>query len=247
MIGYIFAVFIGFCLGLLGGGGSILFIPVLVYILKIEPKLSIALSLAIVGLTSFIGVFNHYRNNNISFKTIVFFAPFTMLGAYLGSFLASFISGQTQLTLFAMTILGASALMIKDRNKNKNLKPAPQLVFVTSGFIVGIISGVVGVSGGFLIVPSLVLLAGLPMKQAVGTSLAVISLSTLAGFLGYIGQLEIPWDLLIQFVFLSGVGIVAGSHFIQYVSQNKLKKVFAYFLIVMGFFILAQNSFVFFK
>ena len=246
MIIYIFAILIGLCLGLLGAGGSILIIPVLVYILKIDPKVSIALSLAIVGMSSVIGAYSHYKNNNISFKTIVFFAPFTMLGAYLGSYLAGFISAQIQLILFAVIMLSASVLMIKDKKKNKNLKTARQFIFTAAGFIVGIISGVVGVGGGFLIVPALVLLAGLPMKQAVGTSLAVISVSALTGFSGYIGQLEIPWALLFQFVFLSGIGVIAGSRLVQYVNQKKLKKAFGVFLIVMGFFMLAQNSSVFF-
>ena len=247
MIGYIFAVLIGFFLGLLGGGGSILFISVLVYILKMDLKLSIALSLAIVGMTSLIGAFNHYRNNNISFKTILFFAPFTMLGAYLGSFLASFISGEIQLILFSVTILISSILMLRNKKQIKILRSSRQILFILSGFAVGALSGMVGVSGGFLIVPALVLLADLPMKKAIGTSLAVISLSTLVAFLGYIDQVEIPWVLLIQFVVLSGIGIIAGSHFVQFVSQQKLKKTFSYFLILLGVFILAQNSFVFYK
>ena len=243
MIAYIFAVFVGLCLGLLGAGGSILIIPILVYILKIEPKVSIALSLAIVGMASLIGAYSHYKNNNIRFKTIVFFAPLTMLGAYLGSYLSAFISGRLQLILFALIMLSASFLMIKDQKKSVPLKRAPQGVFILSGFIVGLISGLVGVGGGFLIVPALVLLAGLPIQQAVGTSLAVVSMSALTGFSGYIGQLEIPWTLLFQFVFLSGIGVTAGSRLVQFVSQNKLKKTFGYFLIVMGFVILAQNAF----
>ena len=243
MIAYIFAVFVGLCLGLLGAGGSILIIPILVYILKIEPKVSIALSLAIVGMASLIGAYSHYKNNNIRFKTIVFFAPLTMLGAYLGSYLSAFISGRLQLILFALIMLSASFLMIKDQKKSVPLKRAPQGVFILSGFIVGLISGLVGVGGGFLIVPALVLLAGLPIQQAVGTSLAVVSMSALTGFSGYIGQLEIPWTLLFKFVFLSGIGVTAGSRLAPFVSQNKLKKTFGYFLIVMGFVIFAQNSF----
>lgn len=241
MIGYICAVLVGCFLGLMGGGGSIFFIPVLVYILKLDPKVSIALSLALVGMTSLIGAINHYRNDNINFRIILFFAPFTMLGAYLGSYLALFISGQIQLILFSLTVLFASFLMIKDQNNKGSQKAKHQLIFILSGFVIGVVSGIVGIGGGFLIVPLLIILADLSMKQAVGTSLAIISLSSLTGFSGYIGQLQIPWFLLFQFVFLSGIGVILGSHFIQYISHQKLKKSFGYFLIVMGFFMLIQN------
>ena len=241
---YVFAVIVGLCLGLLGAGGSILIVPVLVYILKIEPKVSIALSLAIVGATSLIGAFSHYQKDNISFRTIAFFAPFTMLGAYLGSYLAGFVSGQTQLILFAFIMLSASILMIKNTQKSEKLNSEQKLVFIITGFTVGVISGLLGVGGGFLIVPALVLLADLPMRQAVGTSLAVISLSALTGFSAYAGSLEIPWALLFQFVFFSGIGIVIGSRLVQYVSQKKLRKAFAYFLVFMGLFMLVQNIFI---
>ncbi|MCY4321927.1 MAG: sulfite exporter TauE/SafE family protein, partial [Bdellovibrionaceae bacterium] len=184
-------------------------------------------------------------NKNVNFKIILFFAPFAMLGAYFGSYLASFISGETQLILFSLTVLMASFLMIKDQRNKKKLNQNNQLIFIVSGFSIGFVSGLVGIGGGFLIVPLLVILAGLPMKQAVGTSLTVMSLSSLTGFLGYIGQVQIPWLLLFKFVILSGLGIILGSHFIQYISPQKLKKSFGYFLIIMGFLMLIQNSYLF--
>ncbi|MBC6415640.1 MAG: sulfite exporter TauE/SafE family protein [Bdellovibrionales bacterium] len=237
ILGYIFAVFIGFLLGIMGGGGSILIIPVFIYLLKMDPKLSIGLSLGIVGITSFIGVLNHYRKSHVSFKTVVVFAPFTMLGAYLSSYISSFIPGPSQLLFFATVMFACSLMMIQEKQKIEIKKKNPFLIG-TIAFVIGIISGIAGVGGGFLIVPSLVILVQLPMKKAVGTSLAVISLSALTAFSNYITQLEIPWLFFISFTVLSGVGISLGSHFVPYISQQKLKKSFGFFLILMSLFIL---------
>lgn len=243
MIGYLVAIIIGASLGLLGGGGSILTVPVLVYLLKMDPKTSIALSLAIVGTTSLVGVFSHFRNGNVSFKTIKVFAPITMLGAFLGAKVAAFIPGNVQLIIFGVIMLASSTLMIKGRQNLEETQGSDTSLMALglSGLAVGLISGIVGVGGGFLIVPALVLLARLPMKQAVGTSLAVISLSSLTGFVGYVGAIEIPWGFLATFIGLSSVGIVIGTKLVSYISQQKLKKGFGYFLIVMAVFVLYKN------
>ncbi len=244
MIGYLIAILIGASLGLLGGGGSILTVPVLVYLLKMDPKTSIALSLAIVGTTSLVGVFTHFRNGNVSFKTIRVFAPITMLGAFLGAKVAAFIPANIQLIIFGIIMLSSSVIMIKGRKESEEAdeeESASIIALGLSGLAVGMISGIVGVGGGFLIVPALVILARLPMKQAVGTSLAVISLSSLTGFTGYIGTLVIPWGFLATFIALASVGIIIGTKLVAYISQQKLKKAFGYFLIVMAIFVLYKN------
>lgn len=242
MLAFSLALLIGFSLGLLGGGGSILTVPVLIYLLGMEAKTSIALSLAIVGITSLIGVIKHYRLGNVDFRAIMLFAPLSMIGAVVGARLSNFLNSQTQLIIFAIVMLAASVLMIRGRKEVQvtegKISPMPLMI---AGFAVGILSGVVGVGGGFLIVPALVLIAKRPMRVAVGSSLAVISLSALSGFAGYLGQLEIPWLFLGQFILFSSIGIVLGGHFSQKVPQDRLKKIFGIFLIFMGIFILYKN------
>ena len=245
MLGYFLALLIGLSLGILGGGGSILTVPVLVYIMGFGPKLAIALSLAIVGGTSLLGVYGHYKNKNIDFKIASLFAPFAMIGTFGGAKLSQFLTGQTQLILFAIIMLLASFSMLKkskkDSQSENQLKKINIPLVIIEGLIVGVITGIVGVGGGFLIVPALVLLTGLPMKKAIGTSLLIISLKSFSGFLGYIGFVEIPWTFLGQFLFFSGSGIFLGSYLIKFIPPAKLKKSFAVFLIIMGSFILIKN------
>lgn len=242
ILGYLLATLIGLSLGLLGGGGSILTVPILVYILKMDPKLSIALSLAIVGATSLIGSIGHYRKGNINVRIAMIFGPVAMLGTFLGAKVSAYMSGNTQLLIFAVIMLLASIFMFKGRQDSEaNEKKLNYLLIAIEGIIVGVVTGIVGVGGGFLIVPALVLLAGISMKQAVGTSLLIISLKSFSGFVGYLGQFPIPWDFLASFTLFTALGIIIGTKLINYVSQNMLKKSFAIFLIVMGSFILYSN------
>lgn len=251
VIGYLLAILIGLSLGLLGGGGSILTVPILVYALEMDPKVSIALSLAIVAMTSLIGVFGHYKNKNIDFKIAAIFGPVAMAGTFFGAKLSVFLSGQVQLILFSVIMLLASIFMIKNarksdqENKTESGKELNYPLIIIEGLIVGIVTGLVGVGGGFLIVPALVLLTGLPMKRAVGTSLLIISLKSFSGFAGYIGLVEIPWSFLGLFTLFSGAGILIGSYLVRFVSQRQLKSGFAVFLIFMGVYILYKNKEVF--
>ena len=243
-IGYSLAVLIGLSLGLLGGGGSILTVPILVYALGMDAKLSIALSLAIVGATSFIGSAAHFKAKNINIKVALAFGPVAMLGTYMGAKLSIFMSGALQLILFSIVMLIASIFMFRG-NKNlesKQKKPLNYPLIITEGILVGILTGIVGVGGGFMIVPALVLLAHIPMKQAIGTSLLIISLKSFAGFIGYLNtELIIPWDFLFKFSFFTVSGILIGSYLVKYVPAQKLKKSFAGFLVIMGIFILYKN------
>ncbi|CAN0154476.1 unnamed protein product, partial [Chrysoparadoxa australica] len=218
IVGYLLATLIGFSLGIMGGGGSILTVPILVYVLKMDPKVSIALSLAIVGTTSLVGVFNHFRANNINLKVAALFAPFAMVGTFFGAKISKFMSGEVQLILFAIIMLLASVLMIKGRKEaegeeNKAIK-IPLLAI--QAIVVGVVTGLVGVGGGFLIVPALVLLTGLSMKKAVGTSLFIIALNSFSGFAGYLGIVAVDWAFLAKFSAFSIVGILVGSQLVQY-------------------------------
>lgn len=248
MLGYFLAALTGLSLGLLGGGGSILTVPILVYILHLDAKLSIALSLGIVGITSLVGIYNHYRNENVDFKIAAIFAPIAMGGTFLSAKLSQFVSGQIQLILFAIIMLLASSLMLKNGKKPNNEETESKearlnySLIIIGALLVGLLTGLVGVGGGFIIVPSLVLLAGISMKKAVGTSLLIISLNSFTGFAGYIGIVEIPWIFFAKFTLFSTIGILIGSSLVKFISQKRLKKAFAFFLIFMGIFILYKNK-----
>ena len=230
----------------MGGGGSILTVPILVYIVKMDAKLAIALSLAIVGVTAFIGSISHYKAGNIELKVAAIFAPFAMMGTFLGAKLSVFLSGSVQLILCAIVMLTASYFMFtKKQGTNEGLDAGnisinyPPLI-ITSIFT-GVLTGIVGVGGGFMIVPALVLLTKIPMKKSVGTSLLVIAFNSLSGFTGYLGQFEIPWNFLIKFSVFTSLGILLGSYLVKYIPGHKLKKYFAVFLVIMGIFILYKN------
>ncbi len=245
MLSLFLASLIGLSLGLLGGGGSILTVPILVYAVGMDPKLSIALSLAIVGATSLVGVIGHFREKNIELKVALIFGPVAMVGTYVGAKLSVFFSGQVQLIIFSVIMLAAAIFMIKKKNYSTEKKELRIVPVVIEAFIVGNVTGLVGVGGGFLIVPSLVILTGIDMKKAVGTSLFIISLNSLTGFMGYLSIIEVPWMFLFKFILSATVGIFVGIRLVRHISQEKLRKIFAMFLLVMGFFILYKNRQVF--
>lgn len=253
LLGLGLAALIGLTLGLLGGGGSILTVPIFVYILGIETKTAIAMSLAVVGTTSFFGAISHWRAGHVNLRIALVFGSVAMVGTYLGARLAVFFSGAAQLALFASVMLIAAFFMFREKREASEPEvggeaPGIELPFpliVAEGIAVGVLTGLVGVGGGFLIVPALVLLGKVPMKQAIGTSLLVIAMKSAAGFYGYLGQVEIAWGFMAMFTGVAIVGILAGTYLVRFVSQEALKRWFAVFLVVMGVFILYQNRGVF--
>jgi uncharacterized protein len=264
-LGLLLAALIGLSLGLLGGGGSILTVPILVYVLGFGAKQAIAMSLAVVGATSLFGAVSHWRSGNVKVRIALVFGSVAMAGTYLGARLAIFFTGAAQLALFALVMLIAAVFMLRDGRAldphesivGEPVDPATTLplasilsrsparvsfaIIVVEGLAVGVLTGLVGVGGGFLIVPVLVLLGNLTMRQAVGTSLVVIAMKSAAGFLGYLGQVEIPWGFMTLFTAVSVVGILIGAWLVQFVPQGMLKRAFAVFLVVMGCSILYQN------
>jgi uncharacterized membrane protein YfcA len=241
------ALLVGGSLGLLGGGGSILTVPIFVYVLGIEPKAAIAMSLGVVGVVSLAGAVSHWRDGRVDTRIALVFGAVAMVGTYLGARLSVLMSGAAQLVLFAAVMLVAAVFMYRDRPPS-----GPDSAPVRSatlrwtligleGIAVGILTGLVGVGGGFLIVPALVLLADLPMKLAVGTSLLVIAMKSASGFVGYLGTPGIDAAFMATFSAAAVVGIVIGSRFVRIVPQRALRKTFAGFLVVMGALILYQN------
>ena len=246
VIGLALAALIGLSLGLLGGGGSILTVPVLVYLLGFEPKTAIAVTLPMVGITSLVGVFGHWRAGNVHLRMALVFGLVAMLGAFTGARLSQYLTGAVQLTVLGVAMLAASLSMLRGRPEaDPDAERRPIAVIMLAGFCVGILTGVAGVGGGFMAVPALVLLARTPMKQAVGTSLLVIAMNSAAGFAGYLGQVEIPWGFLAAFTAVAVVGIVVGTRLVNHVSQSQLRRAFAVFLLAMAAIVLYQNRSVF--
>lgn len=248
------AALIGLSLGLLGGGGSILTVPVLVYVQGFGAKTAIAMSLPVVGATSLIGALSHWRGGNTRFRAALFLGVTAMAGSYLGARLSVFLSGPAQLIMLAVVMLAAAASMLRSpagRAFSKGEKgsegavaartPVPKAKLLAVGFGIGVLTGIVGTGGGFLIVPALVVLARVPVKQAVGTSLLVIAMNSASAFAGYAGTVDIPWKFVMVFTAVALAGILAGTHLLRFVSPGALKRGFAVFLLAIAGLLLYQN------
>lgn len=256
LLGHLLAIAIGISLGLLGGGGSVLALPVLVYVMGIDPKPAIAMTLVIVGSVSAIGVIPHARRGNLNLKKGVIFGSATVIGAYLGARIATLpaVTSAFQMLLFALSMLLAAGLMIYRTSRSPSEiedfdsplynPPACRycwLWLLTEGIAVGILTGLIGVGGGFAIVPALVLLGKVPMRQAIATSLFIIACNSLAGIAGYWGKVDIDWAVAISFTFLAALGSLIGSHWSHFVPVRQLQKGFGYFLLAVAAFVLFQN------
>lgn len=259
LIGFAAAILIGVSLGLIGGGGSILTVPVLVYILGVDPVLATAYSLFVVGSTSLVGAGTYMKKGLVDYKTAVVFAIPSFIAVFLTrKYLVPalpdplFSLGETAITknigimvFFAIIMLAASYSMIKEK-KNKDSDENEKVKFnfpliAIEGSIVGVITGIVGAGGGFLIIPALVLLARLPMKMAVGTSLLIIAAKSLIGFLGDLSTQTIDWKMLLVFTGLSIVGIFIGSSLSKKINEKVLKKGFGWFVLIMGIYIIGKE------
>jgi|SRR5699024_1435759 len=244
---WIGALFVGLSLGLLGSGGSILTVPILIYLIGVEEKLAIAESLGIVGSISFAGFIPYAFKKQVHWKSIILFGLPGMGGAYFGAFISYYVSSTIQLFIFAAVMLGAAAGMFLNTNSEDEVTgPYRWWLISIEGFCVGILTGLVGVGGGFMIVPGLVLLGGLPMDLAIGTSLAIITLQSATGFIKYLDvledlNLEIDIQLMVVFGLIGAVGSLVGKTVGSRISNEGLKQGFAVFLIVMGVYVIYMN------
>ena len=244
-LGIALASFIGISLGFFGGGGSILTVPLLVYVFGLSPKEAIASSLLVVGVASSSGAFQHWRAGNVRPKEAMLFGAAGMAGAYVGGRASAFLDGGLLLLLFAAMMLLTATAMWRGR------KEVPQhgvdelrsaLKLMLQGVAVGSFTGLVGAGGGFLIVPALALWAGLPMAAAVGTSLLIIVLNSAAGFLGYSSHVRVDYSLVAAVSGMAVAGSFLGSRLTRLVPPAKLRRAFAGFVMLMGCFILVREG-----
>ncbi|MET8833256.1 sulfite exporter TauE/SafE family protein [Micromonospora sp. NPDC004540] len=238
------AVLIGVSLGLLGGGGSILAVPLLVYVADLPAKEAIATSLLVVGATSAVGVLPHARAGRVRWRTGLIFGLAGMTGAYAGGRLAEFVPAAVLLTGFAVMMLATAIAMIRGRRATEG-RPVPHELpvfrVILDGIVVGLVTGLVGAGGGFLVVPALALLGGLPMPVAVGTSLVVIAMKSFAGLAGYLSSVTINWGLALAVTAAAIVGSVLGGRLAGKIPADVLRRSFGWFVVVMGIFVLAQQ------
>lgn len=256
LLGYIGALIVGLVLGLIGGGGSILTVPLLVYLLGYNPILATAYSLFVVGTTSLVGTYQKYKKGLVDFKTGLAFSFPSFIAVYLSRryFVPSipdsiFSLGNYTLTkemaimiFFAIIMLLASYSMIKKGNDKETFsKSQPYYKTFIQGLTIGTITGLIGAGGGFLYVPALVLWANIPMKKAVGTSLIIVTINSLIGFVGDVQNLEIEWVFLLTFTLISIIGIIIGVFLSKFISGEKLKKSFGIFTLIMAFYIIYKE------
>lgn len=243
VLGYTLALLIGLSLGLLGGGGSILTVPVLHYVLGYEVKAAIPMSLVIVGLTSAFGAANHWRAGTVNWRAALSFGPPAVVGSVLGAELGIKVEPEVQLMVFALIMLGAAVSMLRRRPEADagSGRSRPILLISLLGAAVGAITGFVGVGGGFLYVPALIVLGGLAVKEAIGTSLVLIMLSCIAAVARYHGSARFDWRAIALFSALAFVGVAAGSRLVPHVSSHALRKGFAGFLLVVGALVLLRG------
>lgn len=238
------AVFIGVLMGLLGGGGSILLVPVLLYVLKLEPKSALATSQLVMVATSVVAMAVHARGGRVIFSIGALFGLSAMAGAYLGGRLAAHVPTQLLLLGFVSLMLISAVQMLRKRNKDETtavkLAGIPWRA-VAVGFPTGLVAGLLGAGGGFLIVPALVLYAQLPMAQAVGTSLLVITMQSLAGALGYLGHASIDLHRVAQLSALMALGSIVGGLLSHHVPAARLRKLFAGLLLLVACFMLLRS------
>lgn len=258
IIGYFGALIIGIILGLIGGGGSILTVPVFVYLMYINPVTATAYSLFVVGTSALVGTIKNLRKGLVNIRTAIVFSIPAFIAVYLTrKYLVPIIPGElfsiadfvftkdiSIMLFFAIIMLLASISMIKKRKgviEKEMIVSYSYPIIIAEGLLIGTLTGIVGAGGGFLIIPALVLFAKLPMKRAVATSLLIIAIKSLIGFIGDVENMEIDWSFLLLFTGISIIGIFIGMYLSNFIEGKKLEKGFGYFVLVMGIYILIKE------
>lgn len=244
VITLLLSVLVGVSLGLLGGGGSILTVPILAYVAGMDAKEAIAASLFVVGVTSAVSVVAHARNGRVRWRTGLIFGAAGMAGAFAGGLLGGYIPGTVLMIAFALMMLATAAAMIRGRRGQPaapTVRELPVGKVIVEGLVVGLVTGIVGAGGGFLVVPALVLLSGLPMSVAVGTSLLVIAMKSFAGLAGYLTTVQLDWPLVLSVTAVAVAGSFVGARLAGIIPEQTLRKGFGVFVLAMAVLVLVQE------
>ncbi|MDH6710081.1 putative membrane protein YfcA [Kitasatospora sp. MAA19] len=235
---------IGVLLGILGGGGSMLTVPILVYLAGQDTKQAITTSLFVVGVTSIAGLISHARAGRVRWRTGTLFGLAGMIGAYAGGRAATYIPDTVLLIAFALMMLATAAAMLRRPRKTpaQAHRELPLHRLLLQGLVVGAGTGILGAGGGFLIVPALALLAGLPMGIAVGTSLLVIAMNSFAGLAGHISGAHLDWNLALAVTAAAVLGSLIGGRYAGRIPQHALRTGFGWFVVAMGLFVLSRQT-----
>lgn len=247
-LGIALGLLVGVILGLLGGGGSILALPIFLYVFGVPTKPAVAMSLAVVGMSAFVGFVSHWRQGTVNLRVGLPFAVVAMVSAFLTARVAHVVPEQVQLGLFAVFAFTAAFFMLRDSLDGAPAGAATPLgparfrpIIALEAFGVGALTAIIGAGGGFVIVPVLVLLAKVPVRAAVGSSLFIITANALSGFAGYIGRVPIDWPLVVSFTGAAAVGAVVGARLSRRVPQARIKQGFAVLIIVLGSYLILQR------
>ncbi len=251
-LGLALALLVGLVLGLLGGGGSILALPIFLYVFQVPTKPAVAMSLAVVGMSAGVGFLSHWRQGTVNLRIAVPFGLCAMGGAFVTARLAKFVPERVQLGLFALFALTAAALMLRDsmradapkalaQSSQGTATPKFSAPLAVQALGVGVLTSLIGAGGGFVIVPALVLLAGMPIRTAVGSSLLIIAMNAMSGFAGYIGQVEINWTLVSAFTGVAAIGATVGTRLVPFVPQARIKQGFAVMILVLGTYFMLRK------
>ncbi|MEP7765432.1 sulfite exporter TauE/SafE family protein [Sanguibacter sp. 25GB23B1] len=244
VVALLLAVLVGISLGLLGGGGSILTVPILTYVLGMDPQEAIAASLFIVGTTSAVSVISHGRAGRVRWRMGLVFGTAGMAGAFTGGLVGGYIPGTVLMLLFAVMMVATATAMIRNGKGSSEPEAPPSRPLariVLDGFAVGVATGLVGAGGGFLVVPALTLLGGLPVAVAIGTSLLVIAMKSYAGLAGYLFTVQIQWPIVLAFTAIAIAGSFVGTMLAGRIPEKALRKGFGIFVLVMGVVVLSQE------
>jgi uncharacterized membrane protein YfcA len=237
------AVLVGVSLGLLGGGGSILTVPLLAYVAGLDTKEAIATSLLVVGVTSAVGAVSHTLAGRVRWRTGLMFGTAGMVGAYAGGLLAHYVPGTVLLIGFAVIMIATAVAMVRGRRDSETNSPValPVPKIVVLGLTVGLVTGLVGAGGGFLVVPALALLGGLSMPVAVGTALVVIAMNSFAGLAGHLATAHVDWPLAAAVTAAALIGTLVGARVTACVNPAALRKAFGWFVLAMASVILGEE------
>jgi len=249
VVGPVLALLVGVVLGLLGGGGSLLAVPLFLYVFHVPPKPAIAMSLVVVGMSALVGFLTHWRQGTVNVRIAVMFGALAMTGAFAGARLARHVPARVQLGLFTAFALTAAAMMLRDSFRAPTahaggaVERPPHLspLLGVQAVGVGVLTALIGAGGGFIIVPALVLLGDVPVKAAVGSSLLIIAMNATSAVAGYVGQVAFDWRLVGWFTTLAAAGAVLGTRLMRRLPAARIKQAFAIMILVLGTYLVIRS------